>query len=176
MEEAAQRNGSNGVHARPSEDKDSKSSDGLSTTPTATKHAIDHKDDKYEILLVEDNLVNQKVLSKQLKKVGCVVNVANHGGEALEFLKSTNLWRDNAGGQALDVVLMDLEMPVMDGLTCARRIRELQSQGTITRHVSIIAVTANARKEQIETSLAAGMVSFILYIHLNYSLLSGSSA
>ena len=49
-------------------------------------------------------------------------------------------------------------MPIMDGLTCARRIRELQAQGTLIRHVPIIAVTANARKEQIETSMAAGMV------------------
>ena len=49
-------------------------------------------------------------------------------------------------------------MPVMDGLTCARRIRELQDQGTLVRRVPIIAVTANARKEQIETSMAAGMV------------------
>jgi len=74
-------------------------------------------------------------------------------------LKTSDLWEGNAGGQSLDVVLMDLEMPVMDGLTCARRIRELQSQGTLTRHVPIIAVTANARKEQIEISMAAGMVS-----------------
>ena len=49
-------------------------------------------------------------------------------------------------------------MPIMDGLTCARKIRELQAQGTLIRHVPIIAVTANARKEQIETSMAAGMV------------------
>ena len=49
-------------------------------------------------------------------------------------------------------------MPIMDGLTCARQIRELQAQGTLIRHVPIIAVTANARKEQIETSMAAGMV------------------
>ena len=49
-------------------------------------------------------------------------------------------------------------MPIMDGLTCARQIRELQVQGTLIRHVPIIAVTANARKEQIETSMAAGMV------------------
>ena len=49
-------------------------------------------------------------------------------------------------------------MPIMDGLTCARKIRELQAQGTLIRHVPIIAVTANARKEQIQTSMAAGMV------------------
>jgi len=48
-------------------------------------------------------------------------------------------------------------MLVMDGLTCARRIRELQSEGTIVRHVPIIAVTANARIEQIDKALSAGM-------------------
>lgn len=47
----------------------------------------------------------------------------------------------------------------MDGLTCARRIRELQTEGTLTAHVPLIAVTANARKEQIATSISAGMVS-----------------
>ena len=101
----------------------------------------------------------EKVLSKQLQKSGCTVHVANHGQEALEFLQRSNLWRDNPGGEAVDIVLMDLEMPVMDGLTCTRRIRELQGQGTLIRHVPLIAVTANARKEQVETSLAAGMVS-----------------
>ena len=101
----------------------------------------------------------EKVLSKQLQKAGCTVHVANHGQEALDFLQRSYLWRDLPGGVAVDVVLMDLEMPVMDGLTCARRIRELQGQGNLIRHVPLIAVTANARKEQIETSLAAGMVS-----------------
>lgn len=50
-------------------------------------------------------------------------------------------------------------MPVMDGLTCARKIRELEAEGTIVKHVPIIAVTANARLEQIETAITAGMVS-----------------
>ncbi len=138
-----------------------KPADAANAEPMLTRRLTGSKDkaSNYEVLLVEDNLVNQKVLGKQLKKVGCVVHVANHGGEALSFLKTSNLWRDNAKGQTLDIVLMDLEMPVMDGLTCARQIRELQSQGTLTRHVPIIAVTANARKEQIEISMAAGMVS-----------------
>lgn len=113
--------------------------------------------ESFQVLLVEDNLVNQKVLCKQLQKVGCTVHVANHGQEALDFMQSSNLWTNNPGGKAVDVVLMDLEMPVMDGLTCARRIRELEGKGTLIRHVPLIAVTANARKEQIETSLGAGM-------------------
>lgn len=48
----------------------------------------------------------------------------------------------------------------MDGLTCTRRIRELEQEGKLTGHVPIIAVTANARQEQIQTALDAGMVSF----------------
>lgn len=110
------------------------------------------------VLLVEDNIVNQRVLSKQLKKAGCFVAVANHGQEALDYLKTTTMWLGNESGTQLHVVLMDLEMPVMDGLSCARRIREMEQEG-IVRHVPIIAVTANARKELIETCLQAGMVS-----------------
>lgn len=98
------------------------------------------------------------MLSKQLQRAGCIVSVANHGQEALDFLRHSNLWTGNPGGKAVDVVLMDLEMPVMDGLTCTRRIRQLQGEGTLIKHVPLIAVTANARREQIETSMAAGMV------------------
>lgn len=57
----------------------------------------------------------------------------------------------------LGVVLMDQEMPVMDGLTCTRKIRELEREGKLTGHVPIIAVTANARAEQIQTALDTGM-------------------
>lgn len=57
----------------------------------------------------------------------------------------------------LGVVLMDKEMPVMDGLACTSKIREMERNGELRRHVPIIAVTANARSEQIATLLAAGM-------------------
>lgn len=52
---------------------------------------------------------------------------------------------------------MDLEMPIMDGVTCVMRIRELQEEGTIVRHVPVIAVTANARSEQVARAKEAGM-------------------
>lgn len=108
------------------------------------------------VLIVEDNLVNQKVLQKQLKNLGTEVHLANHGGEALEkLLQST--YCSEGGTLQLGVVLMDQEMPVMDGLTCTRRIRELEREGKIRCHVPIIAVTANARQEQIKTALDAGM-------------------
>ncbi|KAI5209543.1 hypothetical protein E4T39_00842 [Aureobasidium subglaciale] len=119
-----------------------------------------------KVLLVEDNVVNARVLSKQLKNLGCVVHVANHGGEALDILRKSTYWNHNADTEhatpnperiALSVVLMDQEMPIMDGLTCTRKIREFEREGKIIRHVPIIAVTANARIEQIETAMSAGM-------------------
>jgi CheY-like chemotaxis protein len=118
---------------------------------------------KMIVLIVEDNLVNQRVLQKQLRNIGFVAEVANHGGEALEILKASRFWAgQEETGMDLSVILMDLEMPVMDGLTCARTIRDLEADRTIVRHVPIIAVTANARLEQIESAISAGMVSYIL--------------
>lgn len=114
------------------------------------------------VLIVEDNLVNQKVLSKQLRSAGCIVSVANHGEEALVFLATTRFWKGNEeSGKELAVVLMDLEMPVMDGLTCVKRIRQLQKEGLIVRHIPVIAVTANARSEQIATAKESGMDSVV---------------
>jgi CheY-like chemotaxis protein len=117
----------------------------------------------YHILLVEDNLINQKVLSKQLRTIGCVVHVANHGGEALDFLSKTKLWNDplplECQRMDLSLILMDLEMPVMDGLAATRRIRDLEREGKVAGHVPIIAVTANTRGEQMNIAREAGMVS-----------------
>lgn len=61
----------------------------------------------------------------------------------------------------LSVVLMDVEMPIMDGLTCTRKIRELERSGSITTHLPIVVVTANARDEQIEKVLESGADSVI---------------
>ncbi|KAH0356374.1 histidine kinase, partial [Aureobasidium melanogenum] len=119
-----------------------------------------------KVLIVEDNIVNARVLSKQLKNLGCVVHVANHGGEALDILRKSNYWNHQADTEnttpeseriGLSVVLMDQEMPIMDGLTCTRKIREFEKEGKFVRHVPVIAVTANARNEQIETAMSAGM-------------------
>jgi len=110
------------------------------------------------VLIVEDNLVNQKVLQRQLNNHGIATHVANHGGEALDILKKS-IYALNAPPDAIDlgVVLMDKEMPVMDGLQCTSTIRELEKAGDLKCHVPIIAVTANARSVQIATLLAAGM-------------------
>ncbi|KAK8064915.1 Hsp90-like protein [Apiospora phragmitis] len=112
----------------------------------------------FDVLIVEDNLVNQKVLQRQLRNSGNNTQVANHGGEALEVLKRSRYWTGmEATGNEISVILMDLEMPVMDGMTCARKIRELEREGTIVSHIPIIAVTAYARPEQIEDAKAAGV-------------------
>jgi signal transduction histidine kinase/AmiR/NasT family two-component response regulator len=112
------------------------------------------------ILLVEDNIVNQKVLAQQLRKTGCTVYIANHGVEALELLQksvhSTDCPPHDTSAPHIDVILMDVEMPVMDGLACTRRIRQLEVDGRITTHLPIIAITANARSEQMEVTLEAG--------------------
>lgn len=125
------------------------------------KEDADAKDapEPLKILIVEDNLVNQRVLQKQLRNNGCITHVANHGGEALDKLRESTFWSVPAQDAIqVDVVLMDQEMPVMDGLTCTKKIRELERDGKLSRHVPIIAVTANARSEQIKTAMEAGMV------------------
>jgi CheY-like chemotaxis protein len=118
----------------------------------------------FDVLIVEDNLVNQKVLRRQLHNVGNQTQVANHGEEALEVIRRSRFWRGaESTGDNISVILMDLEMPVMDGMTCARRIRELEREGTIVSHIPIIAVTAYARPGQIEDAKGVGIVSYELF-------------
>ncbi|KAF4631913.1 hypothetical protein G7Y89_g6216 [Cudoniella acicularis] len=113
----------------------------------------------WHVLIVEDNLVNQRVLAQGIRKLGCTVLVANHGGEALDRIKDSKYYKGGRNeGQELTVVLIDLEMPVMDGLTCVRKIRELEKDGMVDKHLPIIAVTANARGEQIVAAKNSGMV------------------
>ncbi|KAI1449277.1 hypothetical protein F5Y02DRAFT_257005 [Annulohypoxylon stygium] len=106
------------------------------------------------VLLVEDNLINQQITRRDLLTSGCAVEVANHGVEALEKLQNTN----RGDGQfPLSLILMDIEMPVQDGLTCTRKIRELEKTGRFKGpRIPIIAVSANARMEQILEAKAAG--------------------
>ncbi|KAK4932938.1 hypothetical protein LTR49_000895 [Elasticomyces elasticus] len=131
------------------------------STPMTSSQQLEPKSAgrSYSILLVEDNLINQKVMRKQLEKLGHTVYVVSHGGEALEFLKTTPNWRDNTAEDAitLDVILMDIEMPVMNGFTCAREIRAAEARSEIEGHLPVIAVSANARHEQINHALECGM-------------------
>ncbi|TKA69774.1 hypothetical protein B0A49_07409 [Cryomyces minteri] len=123
--------------------------------------------DSLHVLNVEDNLINQRVMAQQLRRLGCTVHIADHGLEALSFLSTTTfsvttpatkLTADNITGTVpLSVILMDLEMPVMDGLTCVRRIWQMEQEGQLNSQVPVIAVTANARSEQIAHALEQGM-------------------
>lgn len=107
------------------------------------------------VLVVEDNQLNQKVLCKQLTKAGCITATADNGVHALDHIAKTQFCTPN--GIPLSMVLMDCEMPEMDGLTCCRKIREMEQRGQVVRHVPIIAVTANIRCGQIDEARASGM-------------------
>lgn len=95
------------------------------------------------ILLVEDNDLNQQVAGEFLEKAGLRVSIANHGGEAVQWVQKENF----------DAVLMDLQMPEMDGYEATRRIRELPAYGNLP----IIAMTAAAMQNDREACLDAGM-------------------
>jgi len=99
------------------------------------------------ILLVEDNPVNQLVAKGMLAKLGCEVIVAAHGGEALRFLEE----------QRFDMVLMDCNMPVMDGYEASRQIRRSGRWPDLP----IVALTANALSEERERCRAAGMDDYL---------------
>lgn len=130
------------------------------SSPAAVPSAIPRKRNPSDnsdlaILIVEDNMVNQKVLSKQLRKEGCTTYTADNGLLALEVLATTSFQDDT--GLPLSVVLMDLEMPEMDGLTAIGKIREMEKKGVLKGHVPVIAVTANVRDEQTRSAIDAGM-------------------
>jgi len=99
------------------------------------------------ILLVEDNPVNQLVAKGMLGKLGCEVIVAAHGGEALKLLEE----------QSFDMVLMDCNMPVMDGYEASRQIRRSGRWPDLP----IVALTANALSEERERCRAAGMNDYL---------------
>ncbi len=102
-----------------------------------------------KLLLVEDNPINRKVAVRMLQNAGCTIDTAYDGRQALEALEKENY----------DVVLMDVQMPVMDGLTATREIRH-REQGT-GRHTPIIAMTAHALKGDRERCIDAGMDDYL---------------
>jgi len=107
-----------------------------------------HENKHVKVLVVEDNILNQKVIEKILEKSDLKVDIANNGKEALEMLELTDY----------NLIFMDMEMPIMDGIEATRLIRKNLAQ---EKQPIIIAMTANAFLEDRERCLEAGMNDFI---------------
>ena len=101
-----------------------------------------------KILVAEDHEISQKMTTRLLEKRGYSVIVAQNGKEALEHLE----------GQEIDLVLMDVQMPIMDGIIATQYIRNLKSD---IRDIPIIAMTAHAMKGDRQRCLDAGMDDYI---------------
>jgi CheY-like chemotaxis protein len=101
------------------------------------------------ILLVEDNKINQVLAVKLLEKWGHLVTISGNGNEALIALEKQNF----------DLILMDVEMPGMDGLQATRAIRELEKN--TGQHIPIVAMTAYAMESDRLRCLEAGMDAYI---------------
>jgi CheY-like chemotaxis protein len=113
-----------------------------------TRHSLRESRRPLHLLLVEDNLVNQKLALKLLTKSGHTVHIANNGQEALDALQRGTY----------DAVLMDLQMPVMGGIEACKHIRESE---TGDQHLPIIAMTAHALDRDRELCMASGMDGFV---------------
>jgi PAS domain S-box-containing protein len=120
------------------------------TQPIVTRHALRSQRHRevHHILLAEDNVVNQKVACRILEKLGYRVDVAGDGQAAFEAWQSGRY----------HLILMDCQMPVMDGFETTRKIREHEVGG---KHVPIIALTAHAMKGADNECLAAGMDDYL---------------
>jgi len=132
---------------------------GHSPSPMVTRFTLDEiqkkqsegKEQSLHILLVEDNKINRKVALKMLESMGHTVTVAENGRLAVDLIQ--------AAPSGFDLVLMDIQMPVMGGEEATRKIRELE-EGAPFR-TPIIALTANAMKGDRERFLAAGMDDYL---------------
>lgn len=119
--------------------------------PIVTQHellAMRAREKRIRVLLAEDNLVNQKVGVKLLEKIGCTVDVAANGKEAVRAWESGHF----------DIILMDCQMPEMDGYEATRQIRSRESA---SHRTPIVALTAHAMKGADEECRAAGMNDYI---------------
>lgn len=114
----------------------------ISPEDNAPNHQLDLK-----ILVAEDNQLNQRIIERMLQKLGARTTIVENGAQCIEVL----------GCDCFDLVLMDIQMPVMDGITATKKIREKETN----QHQIIYALTANATSEDRNRALAAGMDGFI---------------
>ncbi len=117
--------------------------------PLITHHSIEEGRRRLSVMVVEDNVVNQKVAGTMLERQGHRVVFASNGKQALNIL----------GGVSFDLILMDVQMPEADGFEATKLIREMEKANG--GHVPIVAMTAHAMKADRERCLAAGMDSYI---------------
>ncbi len=117
--------------------------------PLITRHSLRETRQKLSLLLAEDNAVNQMLAVRVLEKMGHTVTVANNGQEALTHWQTTTF----------DAILMDVDMPVMNGYAATRRIRELEKD--TGKHTRIIAMTAHAMAGAREECLRHGMDGYL---------------
>ncbi|MFH1077565.1 MAG: response regulator, partial [Pseudomonadota bacterium] len=119
--------------------------------PIITRHSIvESQKAMIHILLAEDNLINQKVALKVLQKLGYKADVAENGQEAITALETMHY----------DLVLMDLEMPKMNGLEATKKIRDIKSL-VLNHRIPVIAMTAHAMREDMQRCLDAGMDDYV---------------
>jgi CheY-like chemotaxis protein len=129
---------------------ETKQKTGSTTMEILKQKEKTHKELKdLKILLVEDNLINQKITLLTLSPLVSSIDTASNGKEALDKFGTSNY----------DLILMDIQMPVMSGLVAAEKIRALES--TTNSHVPIIAITANAMIGDKEKCLSAGIDDYI---------------
>ena len=122
----------------------------LSAQPIAPpRHTATSADRSLHILLAEDNRINQTVACRMLEKMGHSIVVVNNGNEALSILAQ----------RSFDLVLMDVQMPEMDGLTATKKLRDIEAMGLL--RMPIIAMTALAMNGDRERCLDAGMDGYI---------------
>ena len=103
------------------------------------------------VLLVEDSRLNQAFAEEVLSQLSCEVVVASNGQEAVDIVR----------GRTFDLILMDCQMPVMDGFEATRKIRALEQSGMIACHIPVIALTANAMREDRQKCIDAGMDDYL---------------
>lgn len=103
------------------------------------------------ILLVEDNILNQRIATFSLKKFNHEVDIANNGLEAV------NKYRE----KDYDVILMDIMMPVMDGLEATSQIRKFEKETPSKNHTPVIAITANTLDNDRDKCIATGMDEYM---------------
>ncbi|CAE6469443.1 unnamed protein product [Rhizoctonia solani] len=124
------------------------------------------QDRPLHVLITEDNKINQTVLARQMKKQGFTVTLANNGLEAVRAIEKLASEFEGASDPRLkfDVILMDLEMPVLDGFAAAREIREREANGDFKARNFIIALTGNARPGQVQSARASGVDDVMLKV------------